>query len=163
MPRQKKQIIWVHYITNANNKSIKCKYCQTTYSVPNVNKMERHLKKCLKCPRAIKYKIFGSSKNNERELTTNETLLEFVSTPALQKPDEKGSSLGLLISKAIFASGAPISMVEHPLWIKVFKKLQPQYKLPSQKQIATNYLDIIHNQMEKDISEDLKRVNSLHL
>lgn len=36
------------------------------------------------------------------------------------------------LARAIFASGAPLSMTEHVFWQAAFKKLRPAYSLPSQ-------------------------------
>lgn len=60
-------------------------------------------------------------------------------------------------------TGAPLSMVEHPLWQQFFHELQPLFRIPTRKAISTNHLDAIHKEMEKEITEELKSPNYLHL
>lgn len=42
------------------NKGVECKYCSKEYKHANVNKMEKHIKKCFKCPADLK-KVLDSS------------------------------------------------------------------------------------------------------
>ncbi|XP_063217395.1 uncharacterized protein LOC134528077 [Bacillus rossius redtenbacheri] len=46
-----------------------------------------------------------------------------------------------LLAKAIYVSGAPLSMVEHPLWQEFFKLIRPAYSLPTRKSVSTTLLD----------------------
>ena len=43
-------------------KGVKCKHCDKQYKLGNVNKMEKHLFKCLKCPKFIKRLFLTSQK-----------------------------------------------------------------------------------------------------
>lgn len=53
MPRKKKDTIWKHF-QSFSNRSTKFSYCRKKYTFGNVNKMEEHLKKCFKCPLAVR-------------------------------------------------------------------------------------------------------------
>ncbi|KAF2902719.1 hypothetical protein ILUMI_03471, partial [Ignelater luminosus] len=64
--------------------------------------------------------------------------------------------------KAVFVSGSPLSMVEHPLWNEFFKKLRP-YKLPSRFRIVMTYLDVQYTEMREKINKALQGTKNLHL
>ncbi|XP_063216168.1 uncharacterized protein LOC134527426 [Bacillus rossius redtenbacheri] len=46
-----------------------------------------------------------------------------------------------LLAKAIYVSGAPLSMVEHPLWQEFFKLIRPTYSLPTRISVSKTLLD----------------------
>lgn len=71
--------------------------------------------------------------------------------------------LNELLSKAIFVSGAPLSLVEHPLWKEFFAKLRPSFELPSRKQISTALLDHHYETTKKMVDVEVKNSNVLHL
>lgn len=68
-----------------------------------------------------------------------------------------------MLAKAIFVSGAPFVMVEHPVWKEFFKRLRPSYELPSRKHISTTLLDFHYNQTKKMVDNEVKNANVLHL
>lgn len=71
--------------------------------------------------------------------------------------------LNTLLAKAIFASGAPISMVSHPLWIELFNLIRPSYKLPARKTIANKLLDEEYTKMKSLLVESLSDAKNLNL
>lgn len=71
--------------------------------------------------------------------------------------------LNQALAKAIFISGSPLSLVEHPLWIEFFKKIRPAYTVPSRCRISTTYLDAEYIALQAEIKEELSNSNNLHL
>jgi Protein of unknown function (DUF 659)/hAT family C-terminal dimerisation region len=45
------------------------------------------------------------------------------------------------LARAIYATAAPLSMVENPYWQTLFQKLRPVYKLPSKFQVSNTLLE----------------------
>lgn len=68
-----------------------------------------------------------------------------------------------MLAKAIYVTGAPLSMVEHPLWKEFFCKLRPSYNLPSRKRISTVMLDSQFDKTKQLVEDELKNANVLHL
>lgn len=58
-----------------------------------------------------------------------------------QMPQEKNDKMQGLLAKAIYASDAPLSLVEHPLWKTLFKELRPAFSLPIRKTLSTTMLE----------------------
>ncbi|KAG7308255.1 hypothetical protein JYU34_006934 [Plutella xylostella] len=180
MPRKKKNDIWENYLHSATTKTVKCKHCDKVYQFANVNKMANHLLKCYKCPVVIKNKLKTTPETNTPainmprpdvsliETSPDQSMIDAntSSTSTNSEPlisAEKKLYLDQLLSKAIFVTGSPLSMVEHPLWVRFFNELQPIYKLPSRKAISTTHLEATYNEMLKEITEELKTTNNLHL
>lgn len=80
-----------------------------------------------------------------------------------QSPFFSQQELNELLSKAIFVSGAPLSLFEHPLWEEFFAKLRPSFELPSRKQISTALLDFHYEKTKKMVDDEVKNSNVLHL
>lgn len=72
-------------------------------------------------------------------------------------------NLNQSLAKAIFVSGTPLSMVEHPLWIEFFKKLRPSYIPPSRYQVSAKYLDAQYAEMQAEVTSLLQEAKTLHL
>ncbi|CAK1603527.1 unnamed protein product [Parnassius mnemosyne] len=119
--------------------------------------MQQHLLTCFKCPQAVKKQINDVNKSQSNltpESTTTSLNSENTSTENIRNLREE-------FAKALLITGTPLAMVEHPLWVKFFEKLN--FKLPNRKSIATKYLEKIYKEMNKEISDDLKASNFLHL
>ncbi|CAH1643074.1 unnamed protein product [Spodoptera littoralis] len=138
--------------------------------------MSSHLLKCYRCPTVIKNElqkipvtrtsVTNSPLQDEshREMTQDTSLTDTTSiTTSSEISSEKKLYLDQLLSKAIFVTCSPVSIVQHPLWVQFFDDLQPVYKLPSRKAISTTYLETIYNEMVKEITDELKSLNDLHL
>lgn len=184
MGRPKNDRVWKHYRI-IDSKSVQCNYCDKKYK-SNVNRMSKHLTKCFKCPEIIRTEIKQTklcstrmplqtnsenmppvdnqscnrskeapSKNSNDSNMSNETL-NMPSTSFSSGVDQ--STLVEKLARAIIVSGAPLSLVEHPLWIEFFGDLQPSFNLPSRKTLTTKYLNKIYNEMKKDVKEELDTV-----
>lgn len=133
--------------------------------------------KCYRCPTAIQNKlqkipVTGTTATNlplqdepQHEMSQDNSLMDTTSniTTSSEISTVKKLYLDQLLSKAIFVTGSPLSIVEHPLWARFFDDLQPLYKLPSRKAISTTHLETIYNEMVKEITDELKSINNLHL
>lgn len=67
------------------------------------------------------------------------------------------------LAKAVFISGSPLSIVEHPLWIEFFKKIRPSYSLPSRYRLSSTYLDAQFTEMQTEINKQLQDTKNLYL
>ncbi|CAG4984385.1 unnamed protein product [Parnassius apollo] len=136
--------------------------------------MKRHLIQCINCPEEWKRQIRATgsegrntqNKENENPLEPNvpsENAQNSTDLPQTPLSDGIKENLHTLLAKAVYVTGTPLSMVEHPLWINFFEKLQPQYKLPSRKTISTTILEKTYNSMHRELKEDLMTQKCLHL
>jgi len=67
------------------------------------------------------------------------------------------------LAKAVFISGSPLSLVEHPLWIEFFQKIRPSYVLPSRFRLSSSYLDAQYTEMQGEVKDQLEQSKNLHL
>lgn len=69
---------------------------------------------------------------------------------------EENFELQQRMAKAVFITGAPLGLFEHPLWVDFFNTIRPSFTLPSRKVISTSLLDKEHTKMENEVHEKLK-------
>ncbi|XP_052750759.1 uncharacterized protein LOC128200667 [Galleria mellonella] len=172
MGRPKDLRIWEHYRT-LPNKSVSCKLCNKVYKFSNAAKMLQHLITCPKSPETLKdsMKLIkdSSSKTKMSGLSEIETNDSFISpsssanTTINAEFQDTDDHIKTELARAIFVTGTPLSMVQHPLWIQFFEKLQPKFKIPSRKALATKYLDKIYREMRFELNEELNACSYLHL
>lgn len=67
------------------------------------------------------------------------------------------------LAKAIFVSGCPLSLVEHPLWIDFQQKIRPSYTPPSRYRVASTYLDAQYAETQAEVTSLLEESKNLHL
>lgn len=67
------------------------------------------------------------------------------------------------LAEAIFVSGAPIAMVENPVWKKFFKSMRPAFTPPSRKHVSSTLLDKKYEEVKKSLEENLKNAINMHL
>lgn len=72
-------------------------------------------------------------------------------------------NLNQSLARAIFVSGCPLSLVEHPLWKELFKKLRPAYTLPTRKTLSTTLLEMEYLQQKNQVDNAIKESNYLNL
>ncbi|XP_052752222.1 uncharacterized protein LOC128200957 [Galleria mellonella] len=172
MGRPKDLRIWEHYRT-LPNKSVSCKLCNKVYKFSNAAKMLQHLITCPKSPETLKdsMKLIkdSSSKTKMSGLSEIETNDSFISpsssanTTINAEFQDTDDHIKTELARAIFVTGTPLSMVQHPLWIQFFEKLKPKFKIPSRKALATKYLDKIYREMRFELNEELNACSYLHL
>ncbi|CAG4946713.1 unnamed protein product [Parnassius apollo] len=134
--------------------------------------MLQHLITCLKTPKSLKDSMKtikdSSSKTEKPELPINNSLPSASSSANSTMNTEFQESndhddIKIKLARAIFVTGTPLSMVQHPLWIQFFEKLQLNFKIPSSKTVATKYLDKIYREMRLELNEELNSCTYLHL
>lgn len=54
-------------------------------------------------------------------------------------------------------------MVKHPLWLKVFKRLRPSYRLPSRRKLSTSQVDKEYAAVERNVNDMLNESKNLNL
>lgn len=67
------------------------------------------------------------------------------------------------IARAIYVTGSPLSMLEHPLWKEALHHLNPDYAPPNRKQMSTNLLDSEFNDTKNRIESAISNAKVLHL
>ncbi|XP_049873495.1 uncharacterized protein LOC126372036 [Pectinophora gossypiella] len=186
MGRRKDKETWREY-TRGPGKSVVCNHCRKSYKFANVSKMRTHLENCAKCPLDIRQALSlknGDQQDENRDplscissqnmpSSNSESLKEIHSK---QNEDEYDSPVLLFtiteaartklnekLSKAIYVTGAPLSMTEHPLWKDFFNDLQPMYKMPTRKNLSTTLLEKTYTDMKEEMNEILAAANDLHL
>lgn len=65
------------------------------------------------------------------------------------------------MARAIYATGVPLSLVEHPLWDDLFRKLRPAWKLPSRKVLSTTLLEKEYGSVKDEVEGNIN--SSVHL
>lgn len=133
--------------------------------------MKRHLLKCINFSKDGKRQLRSNLAALVRSKDGDSTLQSITNRenerpiPELDRtestscqPTERNMSDGhredlhTLLAKAIHdVTGTPLAMVEHPLWINLFEKLQPLYKLPTRKTISTTIVDKTFGDMHRDL------------
>lgn len=63
----------------------------------------------------------------------------------------------ILMAKAIYASGLPLTLTENPLWIKYFKAIRPSLILPSRNKLSNELLDNVYNDMNNKVKEQIEK------
>lgn len=185
MVRPKNQRIWEHY-RETENKSATCQYCEKRYKIASLQKMLRHLLKCLNCPENCKQvlrsnlsqstnsSISGSGSELQPLVTNKENMnpesevcssIGITSTPYKVHSISDGDiqNLHSVLAKAIYVSGTPLSIVEHPLWKSFFDQLQPLYKLPTRKTLSTSLLEKTYKEMYHELKDEIMSQKVLHL
>lgn len=190
MGRKTADLIWSSF--TKNGKGAECKHCKKSYVVANVTKMATHLSKCVQCPDKVRKAIrenraeqdfarerldledtSNDSTLNTTNSSSNTSFNTSASTPSTSNQRIRGffdnitadNSLELQqkMAKAIYVTGAPLGLFDHPLWIDFFNAIRPSYKLPTRKVISTSLLDKEYTKMEADVSGKLNDAENLHL
>lgn len=67
------------------------------------------------------------------------------------------------MARAVYTTGVPLSLVEHPLWNELFHKLRPAYKLPSRKILSTTLLEKELSLVKQQVDDNIKSSGNLNL
>lgn len=156
MGRPKKEEIWKYY-QDMGDKSIKCSFCEKMYKQKHVVKMANHLLVCTKAPIIVKKQINDITKERNLTSESNENTIPVSEVTVA----EKKGNLKEHFAKALFISGVPMAMVDHPLWKSFFEKLN--FKLPTRKALATKYLEKLYSELHKELSDDIAKSPFFHV
>lgn len=154
MGRPKKDIVWQYY-QEMIDKSIKCRFCEKTYKQKHVTKMAKHLMICNKAPFTVKKQMNDIEKRTSTESNENTNTVSELSAV------ERKENLSEDFAKALFISGAPMSMVDHQLWKFFFEKLN--FRLPSRKALASRHLEKIYNETSKKLTDEIAKSPFFHI
>jgi hypothetical protein len=61
--------------------------------------------------------------------------------------------LNVKLARAIYASAAPLNMVENKFWVKFFASMRPSYKLPSRHTMSNALLEQVYVQTSIKVQE----------
>ncbi|XP_047984673.1 uncharacterized protein LOC125225144 [Leguminivora glycinivorella] len=67
------------------------------------------------------------------------------------------------LARAIYVTGQPLSILEHPLWKRALQLLRPGYNPPSRKVLSTVLLDEEYADVKQKVTEKIEEANVLHL
>lgn len=90
-------------------------------------------------------------------------MLEFVPTYYLRNKYLFQEKAQKALAKAIFVSGQPLALPEHPLWQDFFKELRPEFSPPSRKVISTKLLDDEYGTIKQEIDKKIEEAKVLHI
>lgn len=68
-----------------------------------------------------------------------------------------------LLARAVYVTGAPLSLLEHPLWEELFRKLQPAYHLPTRKVLSASLLEKKLSFVKEQVKENIESSVMLNL
>ena len=77
-------------------------------------------------------------------------------------PDQQ-NEIDPLLARAIFASGAPLSLTENVYWQSAFNKIHPAYSLPSRYKLTNTLLHAEYTQVSITVNEEIATAQSLAL
>lgn len=60
-------------------------------------------------------------------------------------------------------TGQPLSLLEHPLWIKALQNLKPDYEPPTRRILASSLLTSEYEKTKAEIMEKINNATVLHL
>lgn len=67
------------------------------------------------------------------------------------------------LATLIYATGAPLSMVENSLWMKFWKKWKPSFKPPNRHQISNNLLESVYAETQITAKEKVSSARAVAL
>ncbi|XP_053625477.1 uncharacterized protein LOC128683656 [Plodia interpunctella] len=168
MVRPRNKELWKHY-RDPGGKGAVCIYCEHKFKTAHTVKMTKHLYRCAKRPETVKIEIthkkYKVAPPNDNVLMNLNSLMPVQLTPLSDDllTNEQKHEIHTLLAKAIYVTGSPLSIVEHPLWQQLFSRLQPSYKLPNRKQLSTTHLEEIYRNMCESIENEIRSLNYIHL
>lgn len=87
------------------------------------------------------------------------TMSRYVDTVTAAEQDD----INELLARAIFASGAPLSVTENKHWKLLFAKMRPAYVPPSRYVVTSRLLDAEHARLHDKVSEKVASADTLAL
>ncbi|CAB3222394.1 unnamed protein product [Arctia plantaginis] len=138
--------------------------------------MSKHIQNCKKCPNSVKEKYIQSTtavleKMAEKQessdtspFTSAKSKISGGITSFVDKmnPADQDKANELL-SRAIYASRAPLSMMDNPCWKDFFSFLRPAYKIPSRYMLSGPFLEREYKNVSTMVAEAIANANSVGL
>lgn len=122
--------------------------------------MSMHLLKCVNCPENVKEHIqtyFIDRKEPPPAEASCSGMNADTSSGKLMMSRKDSGHCQDLLAKAIYASGAPFALVENEYWKQFFAALNPNFQLPTKKQLSTSLLDKSYRSIQISVSEQIKK------
>lgn len=170
-----------------------CKYCNEKYREKNVSKKRKHILKCQLCPKHVKtdvtknYNALGlTTYRTKKRKEAESAAAAVVKGKKICSPKKitvvraqphfnlEGFSLNPAplintelvhekLSRAVMVTSCPISLLEDPLWKKVWQALQPTYTPPTREAFENIYLDAEYDKAMGDLTTALTEADNLHI
>nr|XP_047131849.1 uncharacterized protein LOC124810878 [Hydra vulgaris] len=95
-------------------------------------------------------------KHSEPTSKSGKSCLMFDSMKLCEK-----ESIDVHLSRAIYASGSPLSLVENRYWKTFLNNLRPAYKIPTRNEMSNRLLDNEYNRISANVKEVVATADSL--
>lgn len=67
------------------------------------------------------------------------------------------------LARAVFVSGTPLNIVQHPLWIEFFKRLRPSFVPPTRRVLSSSLLENEYSKVNSDLCDAIANAPNLNL
>lgn len=106
-------------------------------STPNSTEQQQHCNSTSTSSLNWSQNVLSSANNRLSSINSTPSILNYCDkiTP------EQNKAIDVLLSRAIYATSAPLHLVDNPYWIDFFKALRPAYKPPTRYNISNKLLD----------------------
>ncbi|XP_014224862.1 uncharacterized protein LOC106651043 [Trichogramma pretiosum] len=173
---------------NQKLQTFKCRYCGQIYA-RHSTRMSLHLQKCIGCPGSVKETLISTAKKDKikgdmmkkrQESESdfpmsdddNNGLLVNTSTNSYTEPTNDINLIDRmskqrqryceeLLAKAIYASNAPVSIIDNEHWRTLLNTLSPAFQLPTQERLSTTLLDTTYENVKKSVDQKVREAISL--
>lgn len=175
---------------NQKLQTFKCKYCGQVYA-RHSTRMSLHLQKCIGCPTYVKDSMvdkkkywkdtklhdghFKRSISDNDEITSDDDMIMQMTTnniysnsPTIPESNfiekmtkQRQKYCEELLAKAIYATNAPLSIVDNEHWRNLLNTLSPSFELPNQSQLSTNLLETTYESVRKIVDEKIRDAISI--
>ena len=175
---------------NQKLQTFKCKYCGQVYA-RHSTRMSMHLQKCIGCPGSVKdsltektkfkrehFKVLKRSNSESEDMISddenndamiqssdnvyfNDSVTENNLIDRMSKQRQKYCEE--LLAKAIYASNAPVSIIDNEHWRTLLSTLSPAFQLPTQQQLTTTLLETTYENVKKCVDQKVRDAISIGL
>lgn len=67
------------------------------------------------------------------------------------------------LARAVYVSGTPLNIVQHPLWVEFFKRLRPSFMPPTRRVLSSSLLENEYSKVNSDLCEAIANAPNLNL
>ncbi|CAG8616065.1 21541_t:CDS:2, partial [Gigaspora margarita] len=102
---------------------VKCKYCPKKFKCGLATRMQKYTNNCTNVPESAKTVKKPNLQDSNLMQGTIENYIDRMDHNEILNLDYK-------FTKAVYASGLPLSTFKNPFWIEFFHALQPSFQIP---------------------------------
>ncbi|XP_047989603.1 zinc finger BED domain-containing protein 4-like [Leguminivora glycinivorella] len=151
-------------LTDNDRDKYVCLFCDAIYMCRNATRFARHIVfSCKNSPVEVKRDLepqkLDKAAPNQNNSTSSEELIEENSESEIFNEKEVHKAL----ARAVYVTGQPLSIFEHPLWKQALQLLKPDFNPPSRKMLSTVLLEEEYEDVKQKVTEKIKDANVLHL